>query len=419
MEKEKKRKNARCSFCGKELNGREPAVQGGDGAILCRECSRIAQGYFAEIEKEFPSKGKASAPIKLKKPKEIKRFLDEYVIGQEEAKKVLSVAVYNHYKRLNHVAAHQGEDVTEIEKSNIVMVGPTGTGKTLLVRSIARLLEVPFCIADATVLTEAGYVGEDVDSILSRLLQAADFDVAQAERGIIFIDEIDKIARKGSNPSITRDVSGEGVQQALLKLLEGTDALVPPQGGRKHPNAEMVKINTRHILFIGGGSFDGLERHIASRMNRTSIGYKKDDQRVAADKDESLLKYVSPQDLRSFGMIPELVGRFPVLAYLNELDADALRSILVEPKNALVRQYKQLFAMDGVDLEFDPEVYDFIVEKALEFNIGARGLRGIMEAMMNELMYELPSSEVKEYRVTLDYVKSHFGKSLSEKLKNS
>lgn len=427
MEKEKRkdskeqpkgRGGARCSFCSKELNGREPAVQGADGAILCRECARLAQRYFAEIEKEYPSRTKRLDPIKLKKPQEIKCFLDQYVIGQDEAKKILSVAVYNHYKRLNYSAGGQA-DQTEIEKSNILMVGPTGTGKTLLVRSIARLLEVPFCIADATVLTEAGYVGEDVDSILSRLLQAADFDVAQAERGIIFIDEIDKIARKGSNPSITRDVSGEGVQQALLKLLEGTDALVPPQGGRKHPNAEMVKINTRHILFIGGGSFDGIERHIASRMNRTAIGYKKDEERRSAVEEENVLKYISPQDLRSYGLIPELVGRFPVLTWLNELDRDALRSILTEPKNALVRQYRQLFAIDGVDLEFDPAVYDFVVEKALEFNIGARGLRGIMEAMMNELMYEIPSTDVKTYRVTLDYAKTHFGKSLSDKLKNS
>lgn len=431
MEKKEGRKNtgkprvqngqkAHCSFCGKELDGSELAVQGADGAILCRDCARVAQRYFAELEAKYSVKGAGLPPVKLKKPQEIKRFLDQYVIGQDEAKKVLAVAVYNHYKRINYSLARHGEENdTEIEKSNILMAGPTGTGKTLLVRSIARLLEVPFCIADATVLTEAGYVGEDVDSILSRLLQAADFDVAQAERGIIFIDEIDKIARKSSNPSITRDVSGEGVQQALLKLLEGTDALVPPQGGRKHPNAEMVKINTRQILFIGGGSFDGIERHIASRLNRTAIGYKKSQTREDADKDESLLKYISPQDLRSFGMIPELVGRFPVLSYLNELDARALHQILTEPKNALVRQYKQLFAIDGVQLEFDPEVYDFVVEKALEFNIGARGLRGIMEAMMNELMYEIPSSDKQSYRVTLDYVKSHFGKSLSDKLKNS
>ncbi|MCM1531491.1 MAG: ATP-dependent Clp protease ATP-binding subunit ClpX [Bacteroides sp.] len=415
----KGRGNLRCSFCGKTLDGSIPAVQGADGAVLCQECARVAQRYFAEIEKEFPSRPKSCEPVKLKKPQEIKLFLDQYVIGQDEAKKVLAVAVYNHYKRLNYSAGIKDSNQTEIEKSNILMVGPTGTGKTLLVRSIARLLDVPFCIADATVLTEAGYVGEDVDSILSRLLQAADFDVAQAERGIIFIDEIDKIARKSSNPSITRDVSGEGVQQALLKLLEGTDALVPPQGGRKHPNAEMVKINTRHILFIGGGSFDGIERHIASRMNRTAIGYRKDEERQRADKDENVLKYITPQDLRSFGMIPELVGRFPVLTWLDELDRDALRSILTEPKNALVRQYRQLFAIDGVELEFDPEVYDFVADKALEFNIGARGLRGIMEGMMNELMYEIPSSGIKEYRVTLDYVKSHFGKGLADKLKNS
>lgn len=414
------REKVHCSFCGKELDGHELAVQGADGAVLCRDCARVAQRYFAELEAKYSVKGSGLPPVKLKKPQEIKRFLDQYVIGQDDAKKILSVAVYNHYKRINYsLARHSEENDTEIEKSNILMAGPTGTGKTLLVRSIARLLEVPFCIADATVLTEAGYVGEDVDSILSRLLQAADFDVAQAERGIIFIDEIDKIARKSSNPSITRDVSGEGVQQALLKLLEGTDALVPPQGGRKHPNAEMVKINTRHILFIGGGSFDGIERHIASRLNRASIGFKKTGAREESVENESLLRYVSPQDMRSYGMIPELVGRFPVLAYLDELDAKALHRILTEPKNALVRQYRQLFALDGVDLEFEPEVYDFVVEKALEFNIGARGLRGIMEAMMNELMYEIPSSDTRQYRVTLDYVKSHFGKTLSDKLKNS
>lgn len=418
----KSRKPARCSFCGREISGRDPAVQGNGDAILCMQCNELASRYFEEYKKEYGGGGKVkgpSEPLPLKEPKTIKSFLDQYVIGQESAKKVLSVAVYNHYKRLNYWFSHKEEPETEIEKSNILMVGPTGTGKTLLVRSIARLLDVPFCIADATVLTEAGYVGEDVDSILSRLLQAADFDVAKTERGIIFIDEIDKIARKSSNPSITRDVSGEGVQQALLKLLEGTDALVPPQGGRKHPNAEMVKINTRHILFIGGGSFDGIERNISSRLNRMAIGYKKDEERVRADGQDGLLPYIAPQDLRAYGLIPELVGRFPVLTHLEELDRDALRSILVDPKNALVRQYKKLFEMDGVALEFDPDVYDFIVDKALEFKLGARGLRGIMEAVMMDLMYEIPATKPESYRVTLDYVRDHLGKAMSDKLKNS
>ena len=399
------KKGAICSFCGRKLEPYEPAIKGVDGSILCMNCGELAHRYFLDLQAEFGGDAKSKQPepeLELKKPEEIKAFLDQYVIGQEAAKKILSVAVYNHYKRLNYMASHKDGQDTEIEKSNIIMVGPTGTGKTLLAKSIARLLKVPFCIADATVLTEAGYVGEDVETILSRLLQAADYDVKQTERGIVFIDEIDKIARKSSNPSITRDVSGEGVQQALLKLLEGTESLVPPKGGRKHPNADMVKINTRNILFIGSGSFDGIERHIASRLRMKEVGYRKNEDRVDVSDSDSLLQYVAPQDLRAYGLIPE-----------------TLLNILVEPKNALVRQYKQLFAMDGVELEFDPAVYEFIVDKAIEFKLGARGLRSIMEAMMTDLMYTLPSSGLKSFRLDLAYAKEHLSKGVFDKLQNS
>jgi ATP-dependent Clp protease ATP-binding subunit ClpX len=354
----------------------------------------------------------------LLKPAEIKKHLDEYVIGQDDAKKVLSVAVYNHYKRIiqnQNKTAHK--DDIEIEKSNVIMVGETGTGKTLLARTIAKVLNVPFCIADATVLTEAGYVGEDVESILSRLLQAADFDVAAAERGIVFIDELDKIARKSDNPSITRDVSGEGVQQGLLKLLEGSTVGVPPQGGRKHPEQKMIQVNTKNILFICGGAFDGIERKIAKRLDTQVIGYNMNKELETIDK-ENLLQYVSPQDLKNFGLIPELIGRLPVLTFLNPLNAETLRRILSEPKNALIKQYTHLFEIDGVKISFDKNVLDFIVEKAVEFKLGARGLRSICEAIMTDLMFELPSdTSIKEFNVTLRYAKDKLKKSSINKLK--
>ena len=373
------------------------------------------------VKEEIPNgeiegvSGEDAAPLNLLKPAEIKERLDEYVIGQLSAKKTLSVAVYNHYKRLNQKV---GPDEVEIDKSNVVLVGRTGTGKTLLAKTIAKMLNVPFCIADATVLTEAGYVGEDVESILSRLLQAADYNVKAAERGIIFIDEIDKIARKSDNPSITRDVSGEGVQQALLKLLEGAEINVPPQGGRKHPEQKMVKVNTQNILFVCGGAFDGIEKVIARRVNRQAIGFSNEGEEERIDK-ENLLEFVNPTDLKTFGLIPELIGRFPVLTYLNPLDAKALKRIITEPKNALMKQYVRLFEIDGVELKFDSEVLDFIVEKAIDFKLGARGLRSICEAILTEAMYDIPSKkdELKEYRVTLDYAKAQFARSKMAKMK--
>jgi ATP-dependent Clp protease ATP-binding subunit ClpX len=378
---------------------------------ICESC--VTQAHTIVKEENIISDKGVEQIVNVMKPIEIKEKLDEYVIGQEDAKKVLSVGVYNHYKRLNQPPT---KDDVEIEKSNVILVGRTGTGKTLLAKTIAKMLNVPFCIADATVLTEAGYVGEDVESILSRLLQAADYDVNSAQRGIVFVDEIDKIARKSDNPSITRDVSGEGVQQALLKLLEGATVNVPPQGGRKHPEQKMIQIDTKNILFICGGAFDGIEKIIANRVNRQTIGFSSNDQSEQIDS-ESLLKYINPTDIKSFGLIPELIGRFPVLTYLEPLDSESLKRILTEPKNALVKQYVRLFEMDNISLKFDNDVLDFIVTKAVEFKLGARGLRSICEAILNDAMYDLPSRNEKEFRVTADYAKAQFLKSKMAKLR--
>ena len=407
------KKEIKCSFCGRDKQDTNVLIAGITGHI-CDGCIAQAQNIISEEIRQRDRKDIEGA-VALQKPKEIKAYLDEYVIGQEDAKKVLSVAVYNHYKRL--MQKPPGPDEVEIEKSNIILVGETGTGKTLLAKTIAKMLNVPFAIADATVLTEAGYVGEDVESILSRLLQAADYDVAKAERGIVFIDEIDKISRKSDSPSITRDVSGEGVQQALLKLLEGSVVNVPPQGGRKHPEQKLIQVDTRKILFVCGGAFDGISKIIARRVRSSAVGYSAS--KAARINEENLLQYVSPTDLRSFGLIPELIGRFPVLTYLDPLDRESLRRILTEPKNALVKQYVKLFEMDHVKISFDKKVLDFIVERAVDYKLGARGLRSICEAIMTDAMYEVPSASdgPSELRITLSYAREKFERSRMSQLK--
>ena len=395
-----------CSFCGRNEQDVDLLIAG-IGAYICNNCIESAHSIITE-EFERRSKEFNIDNTDLPKPRQIKEFLDQYVIGQDEAKKFLSVAVYNHYKRISQ---HIDNDDVEIEKSNIIMVGATGTGKTLLARTIAKKLHVPFTIVDATVLTEAGYVGEDIESILTRLLQAADYNAA-AEKGIVFIDEVDKIARKGDNPSITRDVSGEGVQQGLLKLLEGSVVLVPPQGGRKHPEQKMVEVNTKNILFICGGAFDGIEKRIANRLNTNVVGFR-DKVTVSIDRN-NLLQYIAPQDLKSFGLIPEIIGRLPILTYLEPLDRDTLKRILIEPKNSIIGQYKKLFKMDNVDLTFDDEVIDYVVDKAIEYKLGARGLRSIVEMIMIDVMFDIPSEHRDSLNITLDYAREKVEKASSK-----
>ena len=413
-----------CSFCGRHRDEVEVLFQGTDGATICNDCIEVgyqslANNNLLSTTKNSPQKGstpKGFSPDKLLKPAQIKEFLDTYIVGQHSAKRSIAVAVYNHYKRLIGTNNEQADKV-EIDKSNIILVGPTGTGKTLIARTIARLLEVPFTIVDATVLTQAGYVGEDVESILSRLYQASGYNLEATERGIIFIDEIDKIARKGNNPSITRDVSGEGVQQALLKILEGTIVNVAPEGGRKHPEQKFVQVNTKNILFICGGAFDGIESRIAQRINTRAMGYGRVNTE-SIDR-ENMLRYVQPQDIKSYGLIPELVGRLPVITHLEPLSRDVLRNILTEPKNAIIRQYQHLFKMDGIELSFDNDTLEYIVDKAMEFKLGARGLRSICEAIMKDLMFEAPTSDISSFTVTKGYAEQKFHASASTLTKQS